>query len=76
MPVPLKLKVMAPTTLGVYINVNDELPFVGVTVTVEVPGAPTLGVIAPPCEPSAMMIVIEPFQFPETFETVNAVDAL
>jgi hypothetical protein len=76
MPVALKLKASAPTTAGAYVKVNDELPFVGVTVTEDVPGDPTLGVIVPPCEPSEIVIVWLPLNVPEDLVTVKLDDGL
>jgi hypothetical protein len=52
------------------------VPFAGVTVTDDVPGEPTLGVIVPPCDPSEIVIVMLPLKLPLDLVTVKLVDAL
>jgi hypothetical protein len=50
---------------------NEVLPLGGVTVTDDVPGCPTLGVIVPPLLPSERAIAIEPLKVPLAFVTVK-----
>jgi hypothetical protein len=76
MPEPVNVRVSAPVTTAVYVNVNDVLPFAGVTVTDEVPDDPTLGVIVPPWEPSEMVTVLLPLNVPDEMVTVKVEDAL
>jgi hypothetical protein len=70
-PAPVNESVTAPVVVGVYVKVNELEPFVGVTVTDEVPGEPTFGVMVPPSEPSAIVIVWEPLKVPLPFVTVK-----
>lgn len=56
-PAPVNDNVIVPTAAGVYVKENEVLPLPGVTVTDDLPAEPTLGVIVPPIEPSAIVML-------------------